>query len=456
MLENLATQEIQGHGESSLADLVELRKALEIGYSQPTTGTGFDALRVESLESTLKLLTYSQQHVRLWNMIPKADAFSTVEEYNRLLQYGGDGGGFVASGALPEEEDSSYERADQKVKYLGTTRSVHHPATLVRSVPADIISQETQNGALWLMGKANHGLYYGDADAIPLEWNGLAKQIEDGGGHIIDMKGQPLTPDNITEAAQKVVDNFGVATQFFSNGQVFTDFSDTYNQYQRFAAPGGTAGVVGTPVTGFSTLNGVVNFQPDVFVKRGTVAPTAPVAKAPNTPSLSLGAPTGTGTNFGSGDAGTYKYQVTAVNAFGESAPCAVSAGVAISAGNYVDLTITDGGGTYGATAYKVYRTEKDGLTLTYIGKIVPRAKASGVYTSPTTFRDNNDYRPNCWTGLMLDMSNQSLTFKQLAPMMKMNLAIISPAIRWMQLLYGTPIVYAPKKNVVFRNIGKA
>jgi hypothetical protein len=28
------------------------------------------------------------------------------------------------------------------------------------------------------------------------------------------------------------------------------------------------------------------------------------------------------------------------------------------------------------------------------------------------------------------------------------------PAIRWMQLLYGTPIVFAPKKNVVFKNIG--
>jgi hypothetical protein len=54
----------------------------------------------------------------------------------------------------------------------------------------------------------------------------------------------------------------------------------------------------------------------------------------------------------------------------------------------------------------------------------------------------------------MLDMTPQSLTFKQLSPMIKMNLAVISPSIRWMQLLYGTPIVYAPKKNVVFRNIG--
>jgi hypothetical protein len=80
--------------------------------------------------------------------------------------------------------------------------------------------------------------------------------------------------------------------------------------------------------------------------------------------------------------------------------------------------------------------------------------KSGGIYSSPTHWTDYNNWRPNTFLGLMLDMSQQSLTFKQLSPMIKMNLAVISPAIRWMQLLYGTPIVYAPRKNVVFRNIG--
>ncbi len=35
-----------------------------------------------------------------------------------------------------------------------------------------------------------------------------------------------------------------------------------------------------------------------------------------------------------------------------------------------------------------------------------------------------------------------------------MDLALISPAYRWMQLLYGTPLVFNPKHNVVFKNIG--
>lgn len=445
-----------GFGETSIQELAELRKALEIGYTNPPSG--FDSLRVESLDATLKTLTYTQSHVKLWQDIPKTDAFSTVEEYNQLAQYGSDRGGFIGSGALPEEDDSTYNRATQNVKYLGTTRSVHHPATLVRTVPADIIAQETQNGALWLMGKANSGLYYGDADAVPKEWNGVAKQIIDGGGHVIDLKGAPLTPANIDDAIQRVVDNYGIPSSFYSNSKIFTDFGLTYNQYQRFNGPNVAAGVGGTPMTGYQSLNGTVNFKPDTFVKRGSEPPVAATAaKAPNAPTVAVGIPgTTAGSQFAAGDAGNYRWQITAVNEYGESAPTAITAATAMAAGQGVVLTITDGAGSYPATAYKIYRTEKDGAATYYTNRIIPRAKTGGNYTSPTTWTDINEWRPRTFLGLLLDTTPQSLTFRQLAPMMKMNLAIVSPAIRWMQLLYGTPIVFAPKKNVVFKNVGIA
>lgn len=448
----IPTQE-DGFGEASMAELAELKKALEIGYTDP--GTNPEALRVESLDATLKLLTYQAQHIKLWNRIPKTDAASTVEEFNRLSAYGSDGGGFVASGALPEEEDSTYARASELVKYIGTTRSVHHPATLVRTVPADLIGQETQNGALWVMGKANHALYYGDSDAVPLQWNGLMKQIIDGGGHVIDCAGAALTSGNLEDAAQLVADNFGMVTSMFSGTKVFHDFSDTYNLYQRFAAPGGTPGVIGTPVTGFRTLSGLINFEPDVFCKAGSTPPTAATStKAPNAPTLAEGTPaSNTLSKFVAADAGAYKYQVTAVNQYGESAPCAISTGAAIGTGEDQDLTITDGGGTYEATAYKIYRTEKDGATCYYTNYTLPRDAVAGVYQATTAWTDVNEWRPRTMVGLVLDLSIQSLTFRQLLPMIKMNLAIIAPALRWMQLLYGTPIVFAPKKNVVVKNI---
>jgi len=284
----------EGFGEATMAELSELRKALEIGYSQPTTGTGFDALRVESLEQTLKLLTYSANHIRLWSQIPKVDAYSTVEEYNRLVQYGSDGGGFVPSGELPEEEDTTYERADQKVKYIGSTRSIHHPATLVRTVPPDLVAQETSNGALWIMGKANSALYNGDADVVPQEWNGLTKQIIDGGGIVIDMAGQPLSEDDMEDAVQQVVENFGTPTSFFSNSKVFHDFSKLMQDKQRFAGPGVSAGSAGVPITGYKTISGEISFQPDTFGKRGGAVPSSATSpKAPNAPTVSTASATG-------------------------------------------------------------------------------------------------------------------------------------------------------------------
>ena len=38
---------------------------------------------------------------------------------------------------------------------------------------------------------------------------------------------------------------------------------------------------------------------------------------------------------------------------------------------------------------------------------------------------------------------------------MKMDLAVISPAYRFMVLLYGTPLLFAPRKMVRFVNIGR-
>ena len=45
------------------------------------------------------------------------------------------------------------------------------------------------------------------------------------------------------------------------------------------------------------------------------------------------------------------------------------------------------------------------------------------------------------------------IEFKQLAPIMKMDLATLAPAYRWMILLYGVPVLYAPRKWMRFTNI---
>jgi hypothetical protein len=69
--------------------------------------------------------------------------------------------------------------------------------------------------------------------------------------------------------------------------------------------------------------------------------------------------------------------------------------------------------------------------------------------------RDRNRYLPGTQDSLLLQADTDVIEFKQLAPLMKMPLAKLSPADRFMVLLYGTPIVYAPSKMVRYINIGR-
>ena len=56
---------LNGFGTAPAADVQELAKALEAGY-QLTNQTGGSALRVESLEASLKVVTFSNNHIKFW------------------------------------------------------------------------------------------------------------------------------------------------------------------------------------------------------------------------------------------------------------------------------------------------------------------------------------------------------------------------------------------------------
>lgn len=444
-----------GFGEGTVTDLINLQKALTMGYQDPPL-TGGDALRVESLDGTLRVLSYLAQHMRLWNMIPQSDAFSTLEEYALLNSYGVDTGGFVDAGITPELSDSDYIRSNQRVKYVGTLRKVDHPATMVRTVPADLVAQETANGVMWMLGRIEWGLFFGDSSIIPQQWNGLLAQLLAGSAPVIDLRGASLSASNVEDAADGIFQNYGMPTTIFANSKVFADFSKLYFGQQRWNNPNPARGLAGTPLTGMSTQAGDISFTSDIFLKKGG-PPLAAVSstKAPSAPTLTPGTPAGTGSLFGTSDAGTYKYQVSAVNSYGESLPCAASANVTYTAGQSCTFTITDGGGTYPTTGYRIYRTDKSGSTsLMAFVRAIPRNSVSGVYQATTSFTDDNTYLQATSTAIMADMSPEALTFRKLSPLIKIPLAITSPAVSWMQLLYGTPIVFAPKRFVVFRNVG--
>lgn len=484
-----------GAGEMSAGDMQELQKALSAGSitgretADLTTASG-SPLKVESLENSLKLITFKESDIVLWKNIPKLPAYNTVEEYNQLVSYGNESGGAYDEGETAEVEDSIYTRRSQLVKYYSVQGKVTHPMQLVNTMVGNVMQQEIKNKTLWLLQKVNKSLAFGDSSIVPQEFNGLYKQHLDGyqnytsyyntgvsDGVVVDCRGKSLREADLENGALSIIDNFGEASDLFASPKVLSNFVKKFHGYKLIQpnTPALENGVMGQRVKSFMSQYGEIDLNYDKFLKFSkakTLSTSASSSKAPNAPTADVTTPkavtTSTTTKF-SGFNGDYYYAVSATNKFGESTltNLATVAGantkLAVAGTEVVDLLFTDGGGTFSATGYTIYRTEKSPSAATAAAAsfyplftITPAQLAAGFDGGAAGYvRDRNCIIANTEKAFLIQKDLEVFSFKQLAPLMKMDLAITGPATPFLILLYGTPVLYAPKKMVVFVNVGE-
>ena len=474
-------------GEYSQQDVEMLFKAMSAGQiTGRETNNMLDAsgasLKVESLENTMKILTSQPKHTPLFAKIAKKPATNTVEEYNQLVSYGNFDGGFTVEGELPESADSVYRRKSQLVKFVGVVGGVTHPMQLVStgSGVANMIAQETKNKASLVMQMMEQYLPFADSRIVPEHFNGLLSQHETESeygtlegymtsGSVIDCGGSVLTDTFIENGVKTTVDNFGIANTLIGPPAVFSNFVTRYHDKKMiYPIPSMVRdGVFGQRVNEIITQNGGVEIIQSNFFRNSMAiggkrsSSLASSSKAPAAPtSVSASAVSDPVSKIRTAEAGDYYYAVTAKNRFGESA-LTLSSLVSTIAGKAVDLTVTPGSGAYAATGFCVYKTEVDPADNTVAFYKVFEVSASALAQGSDggaagVIRDRFRYMPNCDQSFLIEWDpDQVFAFKQLAPMMKMNLAITAPISRFMVLLYGTPILYAPRKAVRLINIGK-
>lgn len=462
-------ENVEGFGQTSQSDLDDLTKALKAGQEinppgSVTAGDGF-ALRVESLERTLKNVTYRMEHVRLWKSVPKLPAYNTVEEFNQLQSYGENpDAGFIDEGDLPTEEDSKYERKFSIVKYTGTTRRVSHVMSLVKPAHGNVLAQEAVNGTMHLLKVIERGLFFGRSDLSSLQFDGFEKLLEDGAptANIIDLRGKPLSEDVLTDGALTIQDapNYGTPTNLYLNPRTKADLVKAFFPKERYDLFSKTdKGLIGLDIKGFTSPAGDVDFEPDVFINDGG-GPTAAVGdalKRPGLPTIStpaVAAPALGTSKFEAEDDGDYFYTVQAVNRFGRSAGVPFVAGptaVTVAAGDGVTVGVTSG--TIEPEWYEVFRTKVNGATGTE-RLILRKHNAAGA--GEQTLVDLNDRLPGTTSAFLFQQNLENMSFKQLAPLVKIPLATVDSSVRFMILLYGVPVLYSPGRNVLFRNIGRA
>lgn len=442
-----------GFGNATQADVDALNKALEAGHEvNPLSLEGGGAFRVESLENSLKVLTYGDQHIKFWKKIPKQKAYSTVEQYGQLLDYGRQQGAFVGEGALPDSNDSTYARKAAFVKFLGTTREVTHPMTLVNSAFGNVVARQNQDGILWMLKQVEQALFWGDSKLgvggnEGLEFDGINKMIDP--ENTIDLRGNYLEEKHINWGAQMIIQNYGTPTDLFLPFEVMAQFSQEFFPKERVIMPTASGYQAGVVVNKFMTHGGEVDFNPNIFLNK-----TRPL----NMNASSFKAPavgTMTSATVGSGGglpSGTYKYRATFNNEHGESIPTEASSAVVVADGKgSATVVIANPTSTAFPVHYiRLYRTEANGDTFYEVGRYAVTSASSGA---TTTIEDKGDVLANTYTAFMGEMSPEIIAFKQLAPLMKMDLATLGPVIRWMILLYGVPVIYAPKKWMRFTNI---
>ena len=457
-----------------------LQKAITAGYGgagKPTDLTYGGVIQTESLETTLKSVTFDMKNLKLWPAISIDKAYNLFEQYNRLTSYGSDSSPYIGEGGAPQEEDSTYIRDGQRIVFFGTRRKVSHQMTLVRSTVGDVVAQQAKEGTMHLLKNVEREMYWAhahfadatgsftgatsDLPADSLAMNGLLQQLLRGDtdeqqrsgdfeGYgsfesiVRDLSGSVLTQDDVEELSVILLENFGAPSQIHLEPLALSSFvRQFYPQFR--SAPGLSNETVGYDVSKVQTTAGAMDLKPNLFLRPRGRARVKGIAGAPIMGTLAAHVVNNGG---GSLEAGTYTYSVTAVNDYGESAPISLAAAAAAAGDSITVGAVTSTGG---AKYYKVYRTADGAAAVT--AEFVMNVKASIAEGGSAV--DTGERAPGLGEAFMVDLRAECMRFKQLAPLSKINFAIVSTALEFAVVLYGALFVYTPRFNGVWQNVGR-
>jgi hypothetical protein len=225
----------------------------------------------------------------------------------------------------------------------------------------------------------------------------------------------------------------------------------------------GTIGVVPKVI---ATTLGDIALMSDKFMKadpsRNSSSP-ATSSKAPAAPTISAAVLTAdAGVKYVTGEFGNVYYAVSAVNRYGESNLTVHPTALTLAAGQRPDLTFVSGGGAYAPTGYVIYRTKVTvagsaaGLEFFPIFKVSAAELTAGHNGAAAgKVGDKGYFLPDTEQCFITQMDEEIMSFKQLAPISKLDLAVLSMSRRFITFLFGTPQVYAPKKMIRYINVGK-
>jgi len=427
-------------------------------------------LLLQNLDSIMTSVLFSEEQLVKQRFIERVPSINPIYQWNRRNQYGTSrGANAFAEGAIGPVGLGSWSRNTEPVRFFGVQRGttvISNLAGALGGMFTNPVDEEEYDGTMQLLGSVEHALVWGnstikDNGGSDIFYDGLYRNLKANAPlNVIDMHGQPMTFDVISGIAAKMAKAFVTTTRdigsFLSPDTLATlqlMKTESERNMNLTARDGGFA--AGTPIEGYRTQIGFMPFTQDVFLDPfdGGRAPLTSAdsgaCAAPSGPTAAARSVTGTEvSNFKTADAATNYYTVSAFNAQGESLGTTVSAGTVTAAGQVVTVTIPNVTGAWG---YRVYRgLISTGSDAQWIGDVARTATANALFV------DDNSIMPGTDVACFMNKNPMNMVMAQMAPLLKLPLAIQNTTIPFGLLYLHTLAVKAPERQFMVVNIGKS
>lgn len=433
-----------------------LSKALEAGSGVDAASfAGGRALIPESLDTTLVSVLWSQDEAKLFKALKRNPIKGPVHQWNKRTDVGDEDGAWVAEGGSSFEKDQTIQRKFVETKYLQTKRQVTLQMMASNSLE-DAEAIEKEAGALWIVRQTERALFDGDSDIVAEQFDGLTKGIT---SNIVDLRGSDLITssageDAFIEGCKKIRDAYGKANTSFMNTSLMEDTQKLLRDRLRVPASGGGSNMGAYVYDTYPTPFGSFKLNDNIFVRQHDEAQRASTITAQRPDQVSIAvARAASGaleSQWATGDAGDYYYQVVAVNKYGDAVASTAVQVTSVVADDKVTITVTDGA-TVG-TGFKVYRSEKDaadGSNCRFVTQVARTGASQEII-------DLNADLPNTSRLYLLTTDNMynAIEWEQWLPTMKFQLYPTNAAVNpFLMLMFGALGLKKEEQMCIIKNV---
>jgi hypothetical protein len=461
-----------GYNQTGDGIVDDLRKALATTNSGPG-GIQSGPLMLENLDAVMTEVLITEQHFKLFNMLPKVPSAQPYYEYNVHKGFGSNrsGGAGFRQGGAPKGGTSTFERKGIYNKFLGVLGGITHQMLITGQNGGsfeDPTVRENRDRTLELLEKVERELVFGqsaikDENGEEVNFDGLlAALTAANSSNVIDMKGAPLTFNELDVAAQSLVTTGKQASvngyNVLQSAHVTAGLNQQFasRNMVRFNKDGGQAPTysMGQNLDGYDTQFGRFNFDYSILLQE--VEAAAPLAAAPAgvpaAPAITT-QPVAADDAAGLHLAATYYYTIAAFNDTGESLGTISSAVAVPDATTKVTIVVTR---LAGATGYRIYRGKlANGSDAKWIAKVAQTASGD------LTFVDKGEWqtvdaagKPSDGIALVIKPDARDIAIAQMTPLIKMPLPQVGTTFPFMLLLYIVSVIKAPERVMIYKNCG--